>query len=381
MNYIPYVLATEFIDNYDSSSGYSLNSLELCFMDKRKFNKQRATKAILNQIYPYDVRKTVTTSKVEVKNSGFILELQENYCNILVHHSEFPETDYSIVKVINADNYFQLFKLLGDVGEMRGRKLAGTYYFNPNINFFELENKLDKDYIEGAKLGKLLSGSWKKLIPGHKYYIEIGPSILSLKEVVFLGTIKDTKISDRCYNRHSYVTNYLSNGFDISNEYYTVKLAKEIYLFKDLALGNSENSYFICSKSDIRGIDLGDTGEIVSETEFYDLAVKNSWLIYISDKELFKRAYAEELKKIIDIEGPKLTQSYRGSTVTINLNYDTIDKVVDIVFEKGSSNGWRYTGKLTPFTRILAPNEFNLDKKDLKDILSIVYSHYGWKEG
>jgi len=375
MNYIPYVLTTEFLVGYDTSV-YNPKNLELCFMDKRKFKKEKAVNCILEQ-FPVSAHETITTSKVEIKNSGFTLELQKDDYSLIVHHPDFPETNYSVIFGINSDNYFLLFQLLREVGEVRNRKLIGTYYFNPSTGFFCLENKLDKEFQEKVKIGKLLSGSWEKLVPGHKYYIEIGPKNLRLEKVIYLGSIKNTVIKDHCFN-NTYTTYYLNLGFDLEVSYYLAKPVKEIFLFKKLS-DTEEDSYFVCNKSGLRGIDLGNTGETVSETEFYDMAIKNNWLIYIKDPVIFKKLYSEELIRIIDNSGPKFSNGF-GSKCTTDLNKEPIDAVIKTIKSFGDGNNWNYTGAFTPLTRIISPKEFNLGNDYLRDILHLVYTHYGWKE-
>lgn len=377
IDYIPYKLATEIADISDPN--LTLDCLEPLFMDKREFNKQRACKKILRQI---PISSSMTGIKLEVINSGFTLELPNSSLSncLIIHHPDFPSTQYQVVKYINLDNYINFMSLLQETGEIRGRKLIGTYYFDPDINFFRLENKMDKERIKKFNIGRVLNGTWKKLIPGHKYYIEVNVGYKELKEVVFLGIIKDTKTLRYGY-RSRPIPNYLSGYLD-KNVLSTLEAKKvdQAYLFKDLEKDPGEDNYFIYDKPNIRGVDLGNTGETVSEIEFYDMAVNNGWTFYINDVNKFKEIYSKQLIQYIDEHSLLFNPSYYLSQYSFDLSKDTIDKVISMLNKLVGNHSYRYNDEFSLFTSVISPYHYNFDISVLVDILHIIYSHYGLNE-
>ena len=244
------------------------------------------------------------------------------------------------------------------------RKLVGTFYYDPESKFFVLENDPVGEMKDNKDLGSKLSGKWTKVVPGHEYYLELGPGRLEVMRAVYLGLIPQVPLFSPYYYGGTYLTMY-PKDFRFGDYYGTIQ-REDAMLFRMI---EPEETYFLTTKSNLRGIDLGDRGETVDLLGYQDLCLENSWVIGmdLKNKDIFRKYIIEPLIEFIKSKGGRLddyrfTGDYRNSI--IDLRVYSSDSLYSKIKEK--------LGTLTP--RQLAAYEmtglcamFNKDFVDLSE--------------
>jgi len=374
MKEIPYNVMTCIIDDISISSEY----LTLFFQDKRKASKVYLKNRIFPQV-PYDVDVTANYEYPVLRNTGFEIEIEEIPGDVgiyytprfLISHPDLPEREkfkYSIQ--VDQDNYTKVLHLIASSGGMVSRKLNGTFCYDPGIAFFRLE---DGSFEKEVDTGKTLSGKWTKLIPGHEYYIEIGPGELDIKHTVYLGNVGNVKY----YSRNRYETVNIGEEIDLNNSWMNL-IKNEAMLFKDLEPVSPSCPYFICTKQNLKGVDMGNLGETMSESELEDLCVRESWFSGISDVEHEKEYLVKTLSGYVKRKGGKLDStnligdSWRNTTLDFSLH--TAESLFNLLNSKVKPGGSAYFNDMTCFARFFFDRAtFGFSDDDIKEILKGVF--------
>jgi hypothetical protein len=366
-NNIPYYVMTSFIDNYDYSE-----YCYLTFQDKRKASKVYLKNMAQNNI-PYSERsKDLIYSFPILRNTGFSLELSEietrdNVPNLIITHPDLPEEKYKFALSITNLNATRLINLIAQCGMVSNKKLIGTFYYDTETEFFNL----DDGTIEKEKsLGKALTGSWRKLIPGHEYYIELH----NINHVIYLGYIPTVRLS-KCYRRRGYTIDY-QDSFDFLSNLSELTLSSA-YLFKDLERIEEGYPYFLCNKDKITGIDLGDRGETMDETDFEDLCIKNNWIIGINDKTYKNKCLIDLLSKCVKDHNGVLDSrgilSDSWGIQKLDLNKYNSQEFYDLLNSRRLNNN--YFGEITGFTRLFYEKDvLGLTDDQIKEIIDGVFN-------
>ena len=373
MKEIPYNVMTCITDDICLRSEF----LYLSFQDKRKASKFHLGNKINRQI-PYDIKANYEYPVL--RNTGFEIEVEEipedmgiYYTpSLLISHPDLPGRDkFKYAIQIDRDNYTKVLHLISSSGGMVRRKLNGTFCYDPDLAFFRLE---DGNLDEEINLGKVLSGKWTKLIPGHEYYIEIGPYSLDIFNVVYLGPVSNVKYFKP---RYKYDTINLEEKIELNNTWANL-IKSEAMLFKDLNLLSPKCPYFICTKQNLRGIDMGDRGETMSNTEFEDLCTKESWFLGISDIENQKKYIIKTLGEYTKKNGGRLystglLDSWKNP-LELDFSLYTPDSLFDLLSSKVRSARSRYFDDMTCFARLFFDQDtFGFSDDDIKEILKGVF--------
>lgn len=373
MKEIPYNVMTCITDNISLKSS---EFLYLSFQNKRKTNKDYLRSRIDRQV-PYDIKANYEYPVL--RNTGFEIEIEEMpedmgiyyIPSLIISHPDLPGRDkFKYAIQIDQDNYIKVFHLISSSGGMVRRKLNGTFCYDPDLAFFRLEDgNLDKE----IGIGKTLSGKWTKLIPGHEYYIEIGPDSLDIFNVVYLGPVSNVKY----FKHHRYETINLEEKIELNSAWSNL-IKSEAMLFRDLNSVSSKCPYFICTKQNLRGIDMGDRGETMSNAEFEDLCTKESWFLGISDIENQKKYLIKTLGEYTKKCGGQLcsmglvSDPWKNSTLDFSLY--TPDSLFDLLNSKVKSSGSTYFSDMTCFARLfLNQATFGFSDDDIKEILKGVF--------
>ena len=373
MKEIPYNVMTCITDNISLKSS---EFLYLSFQNKRKANKDYLRSRIDRQV-PYDIKANYEYPVL--RNTGFEIEIEEMpedmgiyyIPSLIISHPDLPGRDkFKYAIQIDQDNYIKVFHLISSSGGMVRRKLNGTFCYDPDLAFFRLEDgNLDKE----IGIGKTLSGKWTKLIPGHEYYIEIGPDSLDIFNVVYLGPVSNVKY----FKHHRYETINLEEKIELNSSWSNL-IKSEAMLFRDLNSVSSRCPYFICTKQSLRGIDRGDRGETMSNAEFEDLCTKESWFLGISDIENQKKYLIKTLGEYTKKCGGQLCSmglvSDPWKNQALDFSLYTPDSLFDLLNSKVKSSGSTYFNDMTCFARLfLDQATFGFSDDDIKEILKGVF--------
>ena len=315
----------------DLPLNYGSEFLPIGFQNRRKANKS----SLYNKIYSLipknisDDSPKVSPEYITLKNTGFTLELEEiedlsRLPHVIVGHPDLPErTHYKFGFFPDKDNWWKMVSLIALSGGMIRRKLVGTFYYDPGSKFFVLENDPVGEMKDSKDLGSKLSGKWTKVVPGHEYYLELGPGSLKVMKAVYLGLIPQVPLYNPYYYGRTYLTMY-PKEFKFEDGYYYGTIQREdAMLFRMI---EPEETYFLTTKSNLRGIDLGDRGETMDLLGYQDLCLENSWVIGmdLKNKDIFKKYIIEPLIEFIKSKNGCLddyyfTGDYRNSIVDLNV--------------------------------------------------------------
>jgi len=372
MKEIPYNIMTCITDDIDIGSEF----LYLSFQDKRKSSKVYLRNRINRQV-PSDIKANYEYPVL--RNTGFEIEIEEIPEGVgiyytpalLISHPDLPGRDkFKYAIQIDQYNYTKFLHLISSSGGIVRRKLNGTFCYDPDLAFFRLEDgNLDKE----INLGKILSGKWTKLIPGHEYYIEIGPYSLDILNVVYLGPVSNVK-----YFKHQYRYDTINLGEKVELNTWTNLVKSEAMLFRDLNSPSPKCPYFVCTKQNLRGVDMGDRGEIMNEVEFEDLCTKESWFYGISDIENQKKYIIKTLGEYTKKNGGRLNSTGLLSdwwkSSTLDFSSYTPDSLFDLLNSKVKSSSYEYFNDMTCFARLFFDQStFGFSDDDIKEILKGVF--------
>lgn len=353
--------------------------LPIGFQNRRKANKS----TLYNKIYSSIPRNPDYSPKAEpeyitLKNTGFTLELEETedpdrIPRVIVGHPDFPErTHYKFGFPLNKDNWWKMVPLIALSGGMIRRKLVGTFYYDPESKFFVLENDPEGEMKDSKDLGSKLSGKWTKVVPGHEYYLELGPGKLEVMKAVCLGPIPGVPLFSRYFYGRAYVTMYPKDFRFIWDDYYYGTIQRgDAMLFRMI---EPEETYFLTTKSGLRGIDLGDRGETMDLLGYQDLCLENSWVIGmdLKNKDIFKRYIIEPLIEFIKsknglLDDYRFTGDYRNSI--IDLKAYSSGSLYSKIKAVGSVAARDMTGICVMFNK----NFVDLSEGEIKDALHEIF--------
>lgn len=365
MKEIPNELMTAILPDVQLNRGHSV--LPIGFVNRRRANKN----TLRNKIW-YQKPEGVEPEYITLKNTGFTLELERvdpepgtfQFPEIYINHPDLPKREnyrYGFIPNNDVDFWKVLSLISQSAGMVRG-KLNGTFYYDPGTKFFVLENDLGGSTSHLKEIGEKLSGTWTKIIPGHEYYIELGPYNLKIYKAVYLGEIDD--VSVRSGWNSSYRTEF-PKDFDLLHTS-GVFFKDSVRLFRVI---EPEETYMITTKKQLRGIDLGDCGETLDRAGYEELCEKIEWFTGMTwDLDKLKKYIVPLLSELVKDRGGKLysyniLSGYSSQALDLNLYssstlYNLLQAKINAV-----SNGSRYWnfGEMNGFCRLF-------DKACLGDI-------------
>lgn len=381
MKEIPSEVMTAILPDVPLNRGNDV--LPIGFQNRRKANKS----SLYNKIYSSiprndDYSPKASPEYITLKNTGFTLELEEiedlsHLPRIIVGHPDLPErTHYKFGFPLDKDNWWRMMSLMAFSGGMIRRKLVGTFYYDPESRFFVLENDPEGEK-DNKDLGSKLSGKWTKVVPGHEYYLELGPGSLKVMRAVYLGLISQVPIYNRYYYGRAYSTMY-PRDFNFGDGYYYGTIQREdAMLFRMI---EPEETYFLTTKSNLRGIDLGDRGETMDLLGYQDLCLENSWVIGmdLKNKDIFRKYIIEPLIEFIKSKNGRLddygfTGDYRNSIV--DLRVYSSGSLYSKVKEKLGTTPPRLitTKEMTGLCTIFNKDFVDLSEGEIKDALHEIF--------
>ena len=368
----------------DLPLNYGSEFLPIGFQNRRKANKS----SLYNKIYSLipknisDDSPKASPEYITLKNTGFTLELEEiedlsRLPHVIVSHPDLPErTHYKFGFSLDKDNWWKMVSLIALSGGVIRRKLVGTFYYDPGSKFFVLENDPVGEMKDSKDLGSKLSGKWTKVVPGHEYYLELGPGSLKVMKAVYLGLIPQVPLyNPYYYGRRTYLTMY-PKEFKFGDGYYFGTIQREdAMLFRMI---EPEETYFLTTKSNLRGIDLGDRGETMDLLGYQDLCLENSWVIGmdLKNKDIFKKYIIEPLIEFIKSKSGRLddygfTGDYRNSI--IDLGVYSSGSLYSKIKEKLGTLGRIATRDMTGLCAMFNKDFVDLSEGEIKDALHEIF--------
>ena len=354
--------------------------LPIGFQNRRKANKS----TLYNKIYSSiprndDYSPKASPEYITLKNTGFTLELEEiedlsRIPCVIVGHPDLPErTHYKFGFPLDKDNWWKMVSLIALSGGMIRRKLVGTFYYDPESKFFVLENDPVGEMKDSKDLGSKLSGKWTKVVPGHEYYLELGPGRLKVMKAVYLGLIPKIPLYNRYYyGGGTYLTMY-PKDFKFG-DYGTIQRG-DAMLFRMI---EPEETYFLTTKSNLRGIDLGDRGETMDLLGYQDLCLENSWVIGmdLKNKDIFKKYIIEPLIEFIKSKSGLLddygfTGDYRNSIT--DLRVYSSDSLYSKIKEMLGISKRVATGEMSGLCSMFNKDFVDLSEGEIKDALHEIF--------
>jgi hypothetical protein len=369
----------------DLPLNYENEFLPIGFQNRRKANKS----SLYNKIYSSiprndDYSPKASPEYITLKNTGFTLELEEiedpdRLPHVVVGHPDLPErTHYKFGFPLDKDNWWKMVSLIALSGGMIRRKLVGTFCYDPGTKFFILENDPVGEMKDSKDLGSKLSGKWTKVIPGHEYYLELGPWRLKVMRAVYLGLIPKILL----YNPYCYGGTYLTmypKEFKFGDGYYYGTIQREdAMLFRMI---EPEETYFLTTKSNLRGIDLGDRGETMDLLGYQDLCLENSWVIGmdLKNKDIFKKYILVPLIEFIKSKSGRLddyrfTGDYRNSIVDLRVysSGSLYSKVMERI-GTGGTLGMIAAKDMTGLCALFNKDFVDLSEGEIKDALHEIF--------
>jgi hypothetical protein len=359
--------------------------LPIGFQNRRKANKS----TLYNKIYSSiprndDYSPKASPEYITLKNTGFTLELEEieddpnRIPRVIVSHPDLPErTHYKFGFHLDKDNWWKMVSLIALSGGIIRRKLVGTFYYDPESKFFVLENDPVGEMKDSKDLGSKLSGKWTKVVPGHEYYLELGPGRLKVMRAVYLGLIHDIPLYNPYCYRRTYLTMY-PKEFKFGDGYYYGTIQREdAMLFRMI---EPEETYFLTTKSGLRGIDLGDRGETMDLLGYQDLCLENSWVIGmdLKNKDIFKKYIIEPLIEFIKaksgcLDDYRFTGDYRNSVIDLRV-YSSRSLYSKIKEKLGTLTPWQIAGKdMIGLCAMFNKDFVDLSEEEIKDALHEIF--------
>ena len=355
--------------------------LPIGFQNRRKANKSSLYNKIYSLIPINDDYYSPKASPeyITLKNTGFTLELEDieedpsRLPRIIIGHPDLPErTHYKFGFSLDKDNWWRVISLIALSGGMIRRKLVGTFYYDPESKFFVLENDPVGEMKDSKDLGSKLSGKWTKVVPGHEYYLELGPGSLKVMRAVYLGLIPKIPL----YNQHYYGRTYLTMYPKDFNDYYYGTIQRgDAMLFRMI---EPEETYFLTTKSNLRGIDLGDRGETMDLLGYQDLCLENSWVIGmdLKNKDIFRKYIIEPLIEFIKSRNGRLddygfTGDF-GNSIT-DLRVYSSSSLYSMIKEKLGTPGRTASRDMTGLCAMFNKDFVDLSEGEIKDALHEIF--------
>lgn len=369
----------------DLPLSYGNEFLSIGFQNRRKANKS----TLYNKIYSSiprndDYSPKASPEYITLKNTGFTLELEEiedldHLPRVIIGHPDLPErTYYKFGFSLNKDNWWEVISLIALSGGMIRRKLVGTFYYDPESKFFVLENDPVGEMKDSKDLGSKLSGKWTKVVPGHEYYLELGPGRLEVMRAVYLGLIPSIPLYNHHYYGRTYLTMYPRDFKFIRDDYYYGTIHRgDAMLFRKI---EPEETYFLTTKPNLRGIDLGDRGETMDLLGYQDLCLENSWVIGmdLKNKDIFKKYIIEPLIEFIKSRSGRLddyrfTGDYSNSIIDLRV-YSSGSLYSKITEKIGTSTPGPIAARdMTGLCSMFNKDFVDLSEEEIKDALHEIF--------
>lgn len=368
----------------DLPLNYGNEFLPIGFQNRRKANKSTLYNKIYSSIPRNDVDYSPKASPeyITLKNTGFTLELEEiedlsHLPRVIIGHPDLPErTHYKFGFPIDKDNWWKMVSLIALSGGMIRRKLVGTFYYDPESKFFVLENDPVGEMKDSKDLGSKLSGKWTKVVPGHEYYLELGPGRLKVMRAVYLGLIPKIPLYNSSYYGRTYLTMYPGEFMFGDGYYYGTIQRGDAMLFRMI---EPKETYFLTTKFNLRGIDLGDRGETMDLLGYQDLCLENSWVIGmdLKNKDIFKKYIIEPLIKLIKsknglLDDYRFTGDYRNSIIDLRV-YSSNSLYSKIKEKLGTGIGIIAARDMTGLCAMFNKDFVDLSEGEIKDALHEIF--------